>query len=54
VVDCVVYITAARDFDAMNQAYREIFAKDFPARTTVMVEIVIPDPLVEIMLTAVR
>lgn len=54
VVDGVVYITAARDFAAMNEAYREAFAKDFPARTVVVTEIVIPDPLVEIMLTAVR
>ena len=54
VVDGVVYITAARDFAAMNEAYREVLAKDFPARTTVVTEIVIPDPLVEIMLTAVR
>jgi len=54
VVEGLVYVTDVRQFAAMNEAYRETFAKDFPARTTVGIEIVIPDPLVEIMLTAVK
>ena len=54
VVESIVYVTDVRQFPAMNAAYRETFTKDFPARTTVGIEIVIPDPLVEIMLTAVK
>jgi 2-iminobutanoate/2-iminopropanoate deaminase len=54
VVEGLVYVTDVRRFQAMNEAYRETFTKDFPARTTVGIEIVIPDPLVEIMLTAVK
>ena len=54
VVEGIVYVTDVRQFSSMNEAYRETFTKDFPARTTVGIEIVIPDPLVEIMLTAVK
>ena len=54
VVESIVYVTKVGQFAAMNEAYRETFTKDFPARTTVGIEIVIPDPLVEIMLTAVK
>jgi 2-iminobutanoate/2-iminopropanoate deaminase len=54
VVESLVYVTDVRQFTAMNEAYRETFTKDFPARTTVGIEIVIPDPLVEIMLTVVK
>ena len=54
VVEGLVYVTDVRQFTAMNEAYQETFTKDFPARTTVGIEIVIPDPLVEIMLTAVK
>jgi 2-iminobutanoate/2-iminopropanoate deaminase len=54
VVESIVYVTNVRHFQAMNEGYRETFTKDFPARTTVGIEIVIPDPLVEIMLTAVK
>jgi 2-iminobutanoate/2-iminopropanoate deaminase len=54
VVESIVYVTDVRQFQSMNEGYRETFTKDFPARTTVGIEIVIPDPLVEIMLTAVK
>lgn len=54
VVDGVVYLTDLSRFQEMNTGYREIFAKDFPARATVGVGLVAPDGLVEIMLTAVK
>jgi reactive intermediate/imine deaminase len=54
VVDGVVYITDVKNFGGMNEAYREIFAKDFPARATVETGLVSPDGLVEIMFTAVK
>jgi len=38
----------------MNEAYREVFSKDCPARATVEAGLVAPDGLVEIMLTAVK
>jgi 2-iminobutanoate/2-iminopropanoate deaminase len=54
VVDGVVYITNVRNFAGMNEAYRGVFTKDFPARATVESGLVAPDGLVEIMFTAVK
>ncbi len=54
VVDGVVYITDVARFAAMNEAYREIYKSDFPARATVKTGLVSPDGLVEIMFTAVK
>jgi 2-iminobutanoate/2-iminopropanoate deaminase len=54
VVDAVVYLPSLEDFAAMNSAYREVFAKGFPARATVEAGLVSPDGLVEIMMTAVK
>jgi len=54
VVDAVVYLPNLGDLAAMNAAYREVFAKAFPARATVEAGLVSPDGLVEIMLTAVK
>jgi reactive intermediate/imine deaminase len=54
VVDALVYVTDVAQFAAMNEAYRPFFTRDFPARTTVQSGLVVPDGLVEIMMTAVR
>jgi enamine deaminase RidA (YjgF/YER057c/UK114 family) len=53
VVDVNVYISDAAKFEAMNEGYREIFAKDLPARTTVQAGNV-GTALVEIVMTAAR
>ena len=52
VVDGIVYITDISKFDAMNEGYRTIFTKDFPARATVGTGLVGADGLVEIMFVA--
>jgi 2-iminobutanoate/2-iminopropanoate deaminase len=54
VVDAIVYITDVKNFAGMNEAYREIFAKDFPARATIETGLVNPEGLVEIMFVAVK
>ncbi len=54
VVDGVVYLTDMRNYAGMNEAYREIFSRDFPARATVQTGLVAPEGLVEIMFTAVK
>jgi 2-iminobutanoate/2-iminopropanoate deaminase len=54
IVDAVVYLPSVKDFAAMNTAYREVFPKAFPARSTVEAGLVSPDGLVEIMMTAVK
>ena len=54
VVDSMVYLTELSNFAPLNDVYRQFFAKDFPARTTVRSGLVAPDGLVEIMVTAVK
>ena len=54
VVDSMVYLTRREHFGAMNAAYRESVPQPFPARTTVEAPLVVPEGLVEIMMTAVR
>jgi reactive intermediate/imine deaminase len=53
VVDVNVYVNDASKFEAMNERYRESFAKDLPARTTVQAAGV-GTALVEIVMTAAR
>ena len=52
VVDAVVYLTDVKNFGAMNDAYRPFFERNCPARTTIGAGLVVPDGLVEIMVTA--
>ena len=51
-VDGIVYITDTANFAAMNNGYRSVISKDFPARATVKAGLVGPDGLVEIMFVA--
>jgi enamine deaminase RidA (YjgF/YER057c/UK114 family) len=53
-VDATVYLTDIKNMSAMNEAYREIFKTDPPARVTAGTGLVSPDGLVEIMLMAVK
>jgi 2-iminobutanoate/2-iminopropanoate deaminase len=52
VVSSNVYLADARHYEGMNEAYREFFPKNAPARATVEAEIVIPDALLEISVVA--
>ena len=52
VVDQLVYLTGAEHHGAMEQSSRAVLGRSAPARTTVVTELVIPPPLVEIMLVA--
>ena len=53
VVDSLVYLRDISLFSAMDAEYRQYFASEFPARTTIATPLVPPDALVEIMVTAV-
>lgn len=53
VVAVMVYLTAASDFQEMNQAYRAFWPGDPPTRTTVITTLVVPDARVEISMVAV-
>jgi reactive intermediate/imine deaminase len=54
VVDSLVYVTDLAHFPQMNNAYRDFFGRDFPARATVGVGLVASGAVVEIMMTAVH
>jgi len=49
----MVYLRRAEDFADMNEAYRQAWPSDPPARTTVVSDLVLPEALVEISLVAV-
>lgn len=52
VVDQLVYLTGTEHHGAAERTSRAVFGRSAPARTTVVTELVIPAPLVEIMLVA--
>ena len=54
VVDAIVYLTDLNQFAKMNEEYRALFGKDFPARATVGTGLVAKGAVVEIMVTAVK
>ena len=54
VVSSRVFLTDVANFAPMNDAYRTAWAKDPPARATVITGLMSPDYLVEISLTAVK
>ncbi|MGH9371868.1 MAG: RidA family protein [Vicinamibacterales bacterium] len=47
-----VYLKSASDFQAMNDAYRPLWPKDPPTRTTVITDLVLEEALVEITVVA--
>ena len=52
VVKATVYLVRAEDYQAMNAIYKRYFPAERPARTTVVVQLVRPELLVEIELVA--
>jgi 2-iminobutanoate/2-iminopropanoate deaminase len=54
VVKCSVFLHDARDFDAMNEVYAEVFGDNKPARTTVAAGMVAEGMKVEIDCIAYR
>ena len=53
VVKVTVFITDVANFPGMNAVYKEFFDETRPARSTLRVDLVLPDALVEIEATAV-
>lgn len=47
VVKVTVFLRNADDFNKMNEVYVEFFPKDYPARSTVIVGLVLPEMLIE-------
>jgi len=54
VVSVNVYLADARDFDAMNKVYREVFASNPPVRATTQADLMLREGLLEISAIAVR
>jgi enamine deaminase RidA (YjgF/YER057c/UK114 family) len=54
VVDSMVYLPDVARFGEMNDAYRAVLTKDFPARTTIQAGLMGAGGAVEIMMTAVK
>lgn len=52
VVSVLVFLRSASDFGAMNDVYRTFWTRDFPARTTVVVDLSGADALVEMSVIA--
>jgi 2-iminobutanoate/2-iminopropanoate deaminase len=47
VVKVTVFLRNADDFGKMNEVYADFFPKDYPARSTVMVGLALPQMLIE-------
>ena len=54
IVSAMVYVSDIRYYQAMNEVYREMMPNPPPARATVGAQLMSPDALVEIMVTAVE
>ncbi len=53
VVSVLVFLRSASDFGTMNETYRSFWARDFPTRTTVVVDLSNEDTQVEMSVIAV-
>ncbi|NOJ44595.1 RidA family protein [Bradyrhizobium australiense] len=54
VVRCTVSLASADDYNSMNEEYAKVFPTNQPARTTVAVQLLVSDALVEIDCVAYR
>ena len=54
VLKATVYLADRADFAAMNRIYAERFAAPFPARTTIITGLALPELLFEIEVVAAR
>jgi 2-iminobutanoate/2-iminopropanoate deaminase len=54
VVDSTVYLTDAASAPAMNDSYRQLLTRGYPARATIEAGLVSPGAVVEIAMTAAR
>lgn len=54
IVSARVYLTSPLEFQAMNEAYAETFARDMPARSTGIVSLMTPEADIEVTFLASR
>ncbi len=54
VVHVTTYLTDRGDFDAFNDAFVQTFSEPYPARVTVLAQLVVPDLSIEVTAVAAR
>ena len=48
------YLTDRGDFDAFNEVFKETFADPFPARVTILAQLIVPGLSIEVTAVAAR
>ena len=54
VVHVTTYLTDRGDFEAFNEAFVQTFSEPYPARVTVLAQLVVPDLSIEVTAVAAR
>jgi 2-iminobutanoate/2-iminopropanoate deaminase len=54
VVHVTSYLTDRGDFDAFNEIFKETFSDPYPARVTILAQLVVPDLSIEVTAVAAR
>ena len=54
VVHVTTYLTDRGDFEAFNEAFVQVFSEPYPARVTVLAQLVVPDLRIEVTAVAAR
>ena len=54
VVHVTTYLTDRGDFDAFNEVFKETFSDPYPARVTILAQLVVPDLSIEVTAVAAR
>ena len=54
VVHVTTYLTDRADFDAFNEVFKETFADPYPARVTILAQLIVPGLSIEVTAVAAR
>jgi 2-iminobutanoate/2-iminopropanoate deaminase len=54
VVHVTTYLTDRADFDAFNEAFKQAFSDPYPARVTVIAQLIVPGLSIEVTAVAAR
>jgi 2-iminobutanoate/2-iminopropanoate deaminase len=54
VVHVTTYLTDRGDFDAFNEVFRQTFSDPYPARVTVLAQLIVPGLAIEVTAVAAR
>jgi 2-iminobutanoate/2-iminopropanoate deaminase len=54
VVHVTTYLTDRGDFDAFNEAFKQVFSDPYPARVTILAQLIVPGLAIEVTAVAAR